>query len=64
VLTGGDATGQVEVYQEAEAVIVDELSVIPMWFGHWEAKSSLNVDQFVWSLFNGPEYGRMTLHQS
>jgi oligopeptide transport system substrate-binding protein len=52
-----DPSAAVALYQQAEEVVLEELPVIPMWFDHWEAVHSANVDQLVWSLFNGPEYG-------
>jgi oligopeptide transport system substrate-binding protein len=52
----------IDLFQEAETIIVDDLPVIPMWFEHWEAVYSATVDQFVWNLFTGPEYGLITLH--
>lgn len=67
VLTAGDeALAQpeaIELYQQAETVILEELPVIPMWYDRSEAVHSTQVDEFVWNLFTGPEYGLTTLHQ-
>lgn len=61
VNTQQDPEERIELLRQAESIIVDDLPVIPIWFEHWEAVHSTNVDPFVWSLFNGPEYGLMTL---
>ncbi|MPZ28405.1 MAG: ABC transporter substrate-binding protein [Micromonosporaceae bacterium] len=68
LLAAGDAepdpAGTIALYQEAEDVILADLPVIPMWFDQWEAVYADTVDQFVWNLFTGPEYGLTTLHQN
>lgn len=59
-----DPAEAIEIFQQAEEVILADLPVIPMWYEQWEAVYSDNVDEFVWNLFTGPEYGLTTLHQN
>ncbi len=50
-------------YQQAEDIIVDELPVIPMFWGQTTAVWSENVEEFVWNPINDPEYGQMVMAQ-
>ena len=55
--------GAIELYQQAEDVIVEDMPVIPMWFGRTTAIWSENVEEFVWNPINDPEYGQMVVSQ-
>src|SRR5690606_42068862 len=63
----GDRASSVEeanvFYQQAEDIILEDLPHIPMWFGKWAAIWSENVETFVWSPINEPEYGQMVMAQ-
>ncbi|MGH3682771.1 MAG: ABC transporter substrate-binding protein, partial [Natronosporangium sp.] len=68
LLAAGDAeadpAGAIDLYQQAEDVVLADLPVIPMWFEQWEAVFADTVDQLAWNLFTGPDYGLTTMHQS
>jgi len=48
-------------YQQAEDILVEDLPVIPMWFGRSAAIWSENVETFVWNPINDPEYGQIVV---
>jgi ABC-type transport system substrate-binding protein len=50
-------------YQQAEDVIVEDMPVVPLWFGRTTAVWSENVSDFVWNPINDPEYGQMVVSQ-
>ena len=51
----------IKFYQQAEDIIVDELPVIPMWFGKVTAVYGEGVDKFVYNNISGVSYGEITL---
>jgi ABC-type oligopeptide transport system substrate-binding subunit len=52
----------IAAYQAAEDIIVDELPVIPMWFGRTTAVYADTVDTFVFNVIHGrPRYGEIVL---
>lgn len=53
----------IPLYQQAEDIIVEDMPVIPMWFGRTTAIWSENVEEFVWNPINDPEYGQMVVAQ-
>lgn len=64
----GDAAASIAeaipVYQKAEDLVVEDLPVIPMWFGKAAAIYSENVDKLVWNAISDADYGQTTLKQS
>lgn len=48
-------------YQQAEDLVLQDMPVIPMWWGRSAAIWSENVEEFVWNPINDPEYGHMTV---
>ncbi len=42
---------------------MEDLPVIPMWFGKVAAVYGENVDKFVWNPISDASYGEMTLKQ-
>lgn len=63
----GDSAATLEeaitFYQQAEDIVLEDLPHIPMWFGKWAAIWSENVETFVWTPINEPEYGQMVMAQ-
>ncbi|HEX6338974.1 MAG TPA: ABC transporter substrate-binding protein, partial [Jiangellaceae bacterium] len=61
----GDSAASLEeaipLYQQAEDMVLEDMPVIPMWFGRVAAIWSENVEQFVWNPINDPEYGQMVV---
>jgi ABC-type oligopeptide transport system substrate-binding subunit len=52
----------IAAYQQAEDIIVEDLPVIPMWFGRYTAVYADTVETFVFDVIKGrPEYGQMVL---
>ena len=51
----------IALYQKAEDIVVEDLPVIPMWFGKVAAVYGENVDKFVYNPISGVSYGQMTL---
>ncbi|WDZ85250.1 peptide ABC transporter substrate-binding protein [Micromonospora cathayae] len=68
LLAQGDAADSVEAaipfYQKAEDILVEELPVIPMWWGKVGAVYSENVDKFVWNSVADADYGQTSLKQN
>ena len=56
-----DLKAAIPFYQQAEDIVVEELPVIPMWFGKVAAVYSENVDKFVWNTISDADYGQITL---
>ncbi|GHJ46057.1 putative peptide ABC transporter DppA [Catellatospora sp. TT07R-123] len=52
----------IKFYQQAEDVIVDDLPVIPMWFGKVSDVYSENVKTFVFNPISGVEYDKVVLN--
>ncbi len=50
-------------YQQAEDIIVEELPILPMWFGQTAAVYAETVDNFVWNPISGAAYAEITLVQ-
>ncbi len=48
-------------YQKAEDIVVEDLPVIPMWFGQVAAVYAETVDKFIYNPISGVSYGEMTL---
>ena len=49
-------------YQQAEDIVVQDLPVVPMWFGRRAAIWNENVEQFAWNApRDDPEYGKMVV---
>ncbi len=48
-------------YQKAEDIIVEDLPIIPMWFGKESGLYAETVDKFVWNPIADASYGEMTL---
>jgi len=51
-------------YQKAEDIVVEDLPVIPMWFGQVAAVYAETVDKFVYNPISGVSYGQITLKKS
>jgi peptide/nickel transport system substrate-binding protein len=64
-ITQGDSAKTIAegiaAYQKAEDVVVEDLPVIPMWFGQVAAVRSENVDKWVYNPISGVSYGEITL---
>jgi len=50
-------------YQQAEDLLVEDLPVIPMWFGLTTVVWGENVDSIVYNTISDVEYGQVTLNQ-
>lgn len=50
-------------YQQAEDILVEDLPVIPMWFGLTTVVWGENVDEMVYNTISDVEYGQVTLKQ-
>ena len=57
--TEGDAA--LKLYNQAEDLVLEDMPVIPMWFGKIGAVYSENVEQFYWNKISDAEYGKITL---
>ncbi|MDG4763786.1 ABC transporter substrate-binding protein [Solwaraspora sp. WMMD406] len=68
LITQGDSAENLEAaipfYNQAEDLIVEDLPVIPMWFGKVAALYSENVDEFYWNKISDAEYGKITLNNA
>ncbi|MEU4566806.1 ABC transporter substrate-binding protein [Micromonospora sp. NPDC023956] len=68
LLAQGDAANSIQeaipFYQKAEDLIVEDLPVIPMWWGKVGAVYSDKVDKFVWNAVADADYGQTTLKQN
>ncbi|XTZ15931.1 peptide ABC transporter substrate-binding protein [Micromonospora echinospora] len=68
LLAQGDAANSIQeaipFYQKAEDLILEDLPVIPMWWGKVGAVYGENVDKFVWNAVADADYGQMTMKQS
>ncbi|SCL13678.1 peptide ABC transporter substrate-binding protein [Micromonospora inyonensis] len=68
LLKQGDAANSIQeaipFYQKAEDMILEDLPVIPMWWGKVGAVYSENVDKFVWNAVADADYGQMTMKQN
>jgi len=51
----------IALYQKAEDVALEDLPVIPLWFGKVSAVYGEKVDKFVYNTISGVSYGEMTL---
>jgi ABC-type oligopeptide transport system substrate-binding subunit len=51
----------IALYQKAEDVALEDMPVIPMWFGKVSAVYGDKVGKFVYNTINGVSYGEMTL---
>lgn len=51
-------------YQQAEDIIVEDMPVIPMWFGRVTAIYSENVKKFVFNNISGVMYGDITVKKA
>jgi ABC-type oligopeptide transport system substrate-binding subunit len=51
----------IKFYQQAEDIIVDDLPVVPMWFGKITAVYGEGVNKFVFNNISGVSYGEITL---
>jgi len=59
---GADSTEDaIALYQEAEDIIVEDLPVIPMWFGQVAAAYADTVDSFLYNPISGVSYGEIVL---
>jgi ABC-type transport system substrate-binding protein len=56
-----DLKTAIPFYQQAEDIVVEELPVIPMWFGKVAAVYGENVDKFAWNTISDADYGQITL---
>ncbi|BCL13923.1 peptide ABC transporter substrate-binding protein [Micromonospora sagamiensis] len=67
LLKQGDAANSIQeaipFYQKAEDMILEDLPVIPMWWGKVAAVYGENVDKFVWNAVADADYGQMTMKQ-
>lgn len=63
----GDAAPSLEeaitFYQQAEDILVEDLPVIPMWFGLTTVVWGENVDEMVYNTITDVEYGQVTIAQ-
>lgn len=68
LLKQGDAANSIQeaipVYQKAEDLLVEDLPVIPMWWGKVAAVYGENVDKFVWNAVADADYGQTSLKQN
>ncbi|WP_416902419.1 peptide ABC transporter substrate-binding protein [Micromonospora echinospora] len=68
LLAQGDAANSIQeaipFYQKAEDLILEDLPVIPMWWGKVGAVYGENVDKFVWNAVADADYGQMTMKQN
>ncbi len=68
LLTQGGSANSIEeaipFYQKAEDILVEELPVIPMWWGKVGAVYGENVDKFVWNAVSDADYGATSLKQN
>ena len=51
----------IKFYQQAEDIIVDEMPVVPLWFGKITAVYGEGVNKFVFNNISGVSYGEITL---
>jgi len=51
----------IKLYQQAEDVALEDMPVVPLWFGKVSAVYGEKVDKFVYNTINGVSYGDMTL---
>jgi len=51
----------IALYQKAEDVALEDMPVIPLWFGKVSAVRSELVDKWVYNTINGVSYGEITL---
>ncbi|MFI6822353.1 ABC transporter substrate-binding protein [Micromonospora sp. NPDC050187] len=68
LLKQGDAANSIQeaipFYQKAEDLILEDLPVIPMWWGKVGAVYGENVEKFVWNAVADADYGQMTMKQN
>jgi peptide/nickel transport system substrate-binding protein len=50
-------------YQKAEDIVVEDLPIIPLWFGQISAVYAETIDTFVYNPISGVSYGEITLKQ-
>jgi ABC-type transport system substrate-binding protein len=68
LITQGDGAATladgIKFYQQAEDIVVEDLPVLPMWFGKVTAVYNESVSTFVYNAISGVSYGEITVKQA